>query len=80
VLYDNRLRRIVDEDQLTAEAIFENYASTFRGDRRALSNDSRRRIGNRPIPFPSNEALILDAAAVLKPKLQERLANSYRVI
>lgn len=80
VLYDNGLRRIVDEDQLTAEAIFENYASTFRGDRRALSDDSSRRIGNRPVPFPSNEALILDAASVLKPKLQERLANSYRVI
>lgn len=78
VLYDNVARRVVDEDRLTAEAVFENYASTFRGDRRALSNQTRRRIGNQPIPFPSNEALILDAAEVLKPQLKDRLANSYR--
>jgi hypothetical protein len=80
VLYDNVNRRIVDEEELTAEAIFENYASTFRGDRRALSSSTRRRIGNRPVQFPSNEALILDAAEVLKPQLQDRLANSYRTI
>ncbi|MEL7159998.1 MAG: hypothetical protein AAFN92_04510 [Bacteroidota bacterium] len=77
VLYDNVNRRIVDEDALTAEARFENYASTFRGDRRALSRDTRRWIGNQPVSFPSDEALILDAAAVLKPQLQERLADSY---
>ena len=80
LLYDNRERRVVDSEDLTAEAFFENYASTFNGDRRALSSDSRRRIGNRPVDFPSDEALILDAAEVLKPQLQERLARSYRTI
>lgn len=78
VLYDNNSRRIVDEDRLSAEARFEHYASTFRGDRRALSNNSRRRIGNRPLPFPSDEAMILDAADVLKPQLKDRLARSYQ--
>ncbi len=79
-LYDLRRQRVVDEEELTAEAIFENYASTFRGDNRALSGDSRRRIGNAPRTFPSDEALILDAVAVLKPKLQNRLAYSQRLI
>lgn len=80
VLFDNRERRVVDEERLTAEARFENYASTYRGDRRALSSNTRRYIGTRPVGFPSNEALILDAADVLKPQLQERLAYSSRVI
>lgn len=80
VLYDNRERRVVDEDRVTAEARFENYASTFRGDRRALSRETRRYLGSRPVNFPSNEALILDAADVLKPQLKERLAGSWRVI
>lgn len=79
-LYDLRRQRLVDEQDMSAEAVFENYASTFRGDRRALSPDSRRRIGNRPRDFPSNEALILDAAAVLKPQLRDRLTASYRLI
>jgi hypothetical protein len=65
---------------LTAEARFENYASTYRGDRRALSSNTRRYLGTRPGGFPSNKALILNAADVLKPQLQERLAYSSRVI
>ena len=79
-LYDLRRQRVVDEEDLTAKAVFENYASTFRGDRRALTRDSRNRIGNEPRSFPSDEALILDAVAVLKPQLQQRLAGSHRLI
>lgn len=79
-LYDLRRQRVVDEEALTAEATFENYASTFQGDRRALTRDSRSRIGNEPRAFPSDEALILSAVAVLKPQLQERLTGSHRLI
>ncbi|MEO0734223.1 MAG: hypothetical protein AAFZ52_15410, partial [Bacteroidota bacterium] len=79
-LYDLREQRVVDEGELTAESVFENYASTFEGDRRALSRDSRRNIGNRPVEFPRNEDLILEAADNLKAVLQERLAESYRLI
>lgn len=77
---DNRTRRVVDRDEITAEAIFENYASTYQGDRRALSDETRRYIGNQPVNFPSDEALILDAADALKSQLEERLARSNRVI
>lgn len=79
-LFDLRNQRVVDRDRLTAEATFENYASTFRGDRRALSSATRRNLGNRPVQFPTDEALILDAADVLKPRLAERLERSSRVI
>ncbi|THH42104.1 hypothetical protein E4021_02680 [Neolewinella litorea] len=79
-LYDLRQNRLVDADDLTAEAVFENYASTYRGDPRALSPDSRRRIGNQPQRFPTDADLILDAVAVLKPQLQNRLADSHRLI
>ena len=79
-LYDIRNRRVVDQDNLTADASFENYASTFQGDRRALSSASRRNIGNRPVPFPTNEQLILDAADALKAVLTERIATSYSLI
>jgi hypothetical protein len=79
-IYDLRRHRVVDEQELTAEAIFEHYASTFRGDERALSRDTRRRIGSAPRDFPSDGALILDAVAVLKPQLQSRLIRSHRLI
>ncbi len=80
LLYDARTGRQVDRRALTGESIFEHYASTFNGDRRALSSDSRRRIGNQPLPFPTSEELILQAADHLKPILQEELAASVQLI
>ncbi len=80
LLFDSRSGRQLDRRALTGEAIFEHYASTFNGDRRALSSDSRNRIGNRPAPFPSSETLILEAADHLKPILQEELAASFQLI
>ena len=80
VLFDNRSNRVVERESLSAEAIFSNYTSDFRGDQRALSRDSRRYLQSRTLPFPSDEALILDAADVLKPRLQDLLATSYRTI
>ena len=79
-LFELRTRRLIQEEQLSAESIFENYASTFRGDRRALSDDTRRRIGNSPREFPTDEELILTAAEELKPQLTNILRRSYRVI
>jgi len=58
-LPENRLLRSAP---LGATVLFENYASTFTGDRRALSRQSRRCIGNRPVPFPTNETMIIQAA------------------
>ncbi len=74
--YDKRRNSLMDSQPIAAEAIFEHYSSTFQGDRRALSNEARRRIGNRPIPFPSNEALVLDAANVLKPIIKQKMEKA----
>ena len=79
-LFSTNTRQIVDRRSLTAEALFENYASTFTGDRRALSSQTRQRLGNRPGPFPTNESLILQAADRLKPILQEELSESVQLI
>ena len=59
--FDARTGEKTYSDVITAEAIFDNYEATFRGDRRALSPQSRRIIGNVPLPFPSDEHLITDA-------------------
>ncbi|MEZ4985791.1 MAG: hypothetical protein R2795_12285 [Saprospiraceae bacterium] len=75
-VYNAHNRQLVRTQPLTANAIFENYASTIHGDRRALSADSRRRIGNAPVPFPSNEYLILQAADELKPELLEMMEDN----
>lgn len=58
---------------VVAETFFEHFAATFTGDGRALSEDSRRRMGNHPAPFPSDEALLAQAADQLKPDVFRQL-------
>ncbi len=74
--YDNLDREIIHTEHLAVDALFENYASRFDGDKRALSEESKRKIGNQPRPFPSSEALILQAADLLKPVVKDKIARS----
>ncbi len=76
---DNRTNNLVHQERIDVEAIFENYAATFRGDRRALTRESKRHIGNRPQPFPTDAGLLLDAADQLKPIVAEKI-RYYRTI
>jgi hypothetical protein len=78
-IYDAIRGTRLDSKPLSTEILFENYASTFKGDRRALSEESKRRIGNAPMPFPRNEDMLVQAAERLKPNLKEELRRS-RVI
>lgn len=70
----------LDARELGTEVIFENYASTFTGDERALSADTRRRIGNRPLPFPPDEEMLIQAADRLKPDIREELRRSRSIL
>ncbi len=79
-LVDLRTTNRVDTDGLSAEAVYENYAATFNGDRRALSRESLQRIGNEPGGYPTEGELVLQAANLLKNELQRRLAQSGRLI
>jgi len=67
---------LIDSWPITADAVFENYASTFSGDQRALSDQSRNRLGNRPLPFPSDETLLMQAADRLKPIIKNRISKA----
>ena len=71
---DLRNSNVVKSEPISSEVLFENYASTLiSGDKRALTQQSRNRIGNSPVPFPSNEAMLLDAADQLQPIMRQKL-------
>ena len=74
---NNRNNELVKTESISVESVFENYASTFNGDIRALSNRSRNRMGNQPLPFPTDERLLLDAAANLKPIVKDKITFDY---
>jgi hypothetical protein len=72
-LLDLRSGAVIDSRPLGAEAYWENYAATFQGDERALSRETRSRIGNRPGNFPDDAWMILDAARRLRPVVVDQL-------
>ena len=73
---NNKTRSLIRSENIAAEAIFTNYASRYQGDKRALSKESKRNLGNRPLPFPSNESLLMDAAEHLKPIVKDKIRNN----
>lgn len=79
-IHDIKSRDLIDIKPLAADVFFENYASTFRGDERALSKDSRRFLGNAVVPFPTDEQLLFEAAEQLKPVMKEKISQTRIII
>ncbi|MFN0215776.1 MAG: hypothetical protein ACKVT2_16075 [Saprospiraceae bacterium] len=71
---------LLETCELATEVVFENYASTFRGDERALSGDTKNRLGNRPLPFPLDGDMLVQAAERLKPEVKEELRRSRSIL
>lgn len=77
---DKRTNSLLRSENITAEAIFNNFAATFKGDKRALSKETKQYLGNRPVAFPSDEDLLLDAADQLKPVIKTKIVNNRTLI
>ena len=68
--------RLVDTRPFEVYEEFEHHSSTFRGDRRALSSKSKRKIGNSPIPFPDDRQMLIEALRNLSPAIMNELRRS----
>jgi hypothetical protein len=79
-VYDATRNVRLDARDLGTEILFEHYAATFRGDARALSEASRRCIGNRPAPFPPDEDMLVQAADRLKPDIRQELRGNRAIL
>lgn len=77
VIYDRNSRKELYNQEVNAVQRFENYASTYKGDKRALSDVSLKRIGGKPLPFPGNEQILGDALALLKKDMLAKAAGYY---
>lgn len=78
--FNNNLNQLVKSENLVGENIFENHTATFFGDERALSPESRKKIGAPPKPFPNNAAMVFNAGLVLKEMCKNIVFNNRGVI
>ncbi len=72
-LQDNQL---IKSEPLSASSVFDHHSANMKGDKRALSEKDRKLIKNHPLPFPSNGAMLLDAAQHLKKQAKDIIFNN----
>ena len=70
---DNINGELLQSRPIEVEAIFTDYASQFRGDRRALCDQNRNRLKRHPLPFPDDLMMIMDASENLKSIFKSEL-------
>jgi hypothetical protein len=63
---DLQTNQLVTTEKISVEALLERFSALASGNKAALSEETRKKIGSRPAPFPSNEAMLMDAALKLK--------------
>ncbi|TVQ68507.1 MAG: hypothetical protein EA363_11050 [Balneolaceae bacterium] len=78
--YETASDQLIRTDNLSVEAIFEHKFAQYSGDRRALSEEMQRMVRGERIPFPSNEAMMMDATQLLKEKSKAIIRANRRVL
>lgn len=73
---DNQHQQNIHTYPLGVEFIFENIYAQWDGDKRALPTECLDFINNRPVPFPTNEQMLIDASGDIKSRLASILKNN----
>ena len=71
--YRNRAGRLIGSVPFTATSTFKNDYTTIKGDRGACSAETINRLDGTPVPVPTDESLLLDAARKLNALLVAEL-------
>ena len=68
---DLRSDQLVKTEAISVTALFEHFSATYAGDERALSDESKKKLGDDPVPFPPSEVMLMHAADLLKDRTKE---------
>jgi hypothetical protein len=78
--YDNRTREKVLSRPLESNVHFDNRFVHFNGDRRALSEETCRRLGRSQMPFPTDGEMLLTAAEILKNDTKRLIQDNDHIV
>lgn len=78
--YDKESKQKLKSVPVTSTMLWQNFAAKANGDQRALKEETKRRLGNRPQKFP-NDFYILDGASEnLKPKVKDIIYQYFLLV
>jgi len=70
-------KQVIDRFTIDSGFVFENVFGSYRGDKRALTDEDRNIINNnRMMPFPSDEQMVYDTGEDLKYKLKKIISSN----
>lgn len=72
--------QLIETEKISVEAVFEHFSAETSGDKEALSEETSEKLDSRLISFPSNEAMLLDAAVILKEKAKSIIRSKERLL
>jgi len=75
-IVDNRTGQTVDNFPLQSQFVFEYNYATQQGDKRAIRQEYLEFLDKRPVPFPTNEQMIYDAARDIKMQFKDILSGA----
>jgi hypothetical protein len=78
--FDNRTKEKVLSRPLESIAHFEQHSVRFDGDRRALNEETCRRLGGRLSPFPTDADMLLTAAERLKDDTKRLIQDNDHIV
>jgi len=73
VLYIDKSGRVVKSVPIRSDAVFQNYFAVATGYYEALSAVSKAKIGGKPLPFPPDDAMLIDALKQLECNVRDIL-------
>ncbi|MEZ5014294.1 MAG: hypothetical protein R2794_08390 [Chitinophagales bacterium] len=65
--------RVLKTVPIKSDGLFTNYYATATGYYEALSQESKNKLGGKPLPFPSDEAMLLQAMQTLKCTMEDAM-------
>ncbi|MEX2347553.1 MAG: hypothetical protein WD604_18150 [Balneolaceae bacterium] len=79
-IYDIVTDQLVKTDRISVEAVFSHSSAEFSGNSEALSEETARFAERSPVPFPGNEAMLMDAASLLKEQSKSIISRNRRML
>ncbi len=74
--YDNATDKLLKKEPITAESKFENHYTLAFGNLDALTPETRKELGAKPMPFPTDDAMIIQAGEVIKGVTKEIIVQN----
>jgi len=78
--YDNVKKQVIKKAPVLTESVFDHIYATTKGDNNALSNNSKKLLKNRPVPFPSDIEMIIRTQDNLKRISKQILRRNRKLL